>query len=99
MTLHRLWAALRSVYAGLPGDGYYVEIPKMFHVNFTDLPYWLPLAPQLGLTGPIDGQRGFDIVNAYSIAFFDKELKCQLAALLDGPAEHYPEVRFEARRP
>jgi len=79
--------SMRSVYAGLPGDGYDVEIPEMFHVNFTDLPYWLPLAPQLGLTRPIDGQRGFDIVNAYSIAFFDKESKGQLAALLDGPAD------------
>ena len=78
---------MRSVYAGLPGDGYDVEIPEMFNVNFNDLPYWLPLAPQLGLTRPIDGQRGFDIVNAYSIAFFDKESKGQLAALLDGPAD------------
>jgi len=90
---------MRSVYEGLPGDGYYVEIPKIFHVNFTDLPYWLPLAPQFGLTGPIDSQRGFDIVNAYSIAFFDKELRGQSSPLLDRSAEQFPEVRFEARRP
>ncbi len=44
-------STMRTVYEDLPGDGYYIEIPMMFHVNFTDLPYWLPLAPQLGLTG------------------------------------------------
>jgi len=89
---------MRSVYAGLPGDGYYVEIPKMFHVNFTDLPYWLPLARQLGLTGPVDGQRGFDIVNAYSLAFFDRHLNGQPSSLLNGSSEHYPEVNIETRR-
>src|SRR5262249_36050489 len=47
------------------GDGYYVSIPGMFHVNFTDAPYFTPLAHQIGLTGPIDAQRGLDIVNAY----------------------------------
>jgi hypothetical protein len=92
-------STMRTVYEELPGDGYYIEIPTMFHVNFTDLPYWSPVTSQLGLTGPINGQRGFDIVNAYSLAFFDTELKGQSSPLLDGPAEHYPEVRFETRRP
>jgi hypothetical protein len=92
-------STMRTVYEDLPGDGYYIEIPTMFHVNFTDLPYWLPLAPQLGLTGPIGGQRAHDIVNAYSLAFFDRHLKGLPTALLDGPAEDYPEVIFETRRP
>lgn len=78
---------MRSVYDHLPSDGYYIEIPGMFHVNFTDLPYWSPIMSQLGLTGPINAQRGFDIVNAYSIAFFDKELKNQPSPLLDGPSQ------------
>ena len=90
---------MRAVYENLPGDGYYVQIPGMFHVNFTDLPYWSPLMPLLGQTGPLDAQRGFDIVNAYSLAFFDKELKGQPSPLLDGPSKQYPEVIFEMRRP
>jgi predicted dienelactone hydrolase len=90
---------MRMVYEELPGDGYYIEIPMMFHVNLTDLPYWSPVMSPLGLTGPIDGQRAHDIINAYSLAFFDKHLKGQTAALLDGPTEHYPDVRFETRRP
>ena len=88
---------MRSVYERLPGDGYYLQLPSMFHINFTELPYWSPITTQIGLTGPIAGQRGFDIVNAYSLAFFDQELKGQPAALLNGPSKQYPEVLFEKR--
>ncbi|HEX3045923.1 MAG TPA: carboxylic ester hydrolase [Bacillota bacterium] len=89
---------MRRVYQNLPDDGYYVEIPKMFHLNFTDTPYWLPIASQVGLTGPLNGQRGFDIINSYSVAFFDKHLKGQPSPLLNGPSKEYPEVNFETRR-
>jgi predicted dienelactone hydrolase len=89
---------MRSVYERLPGDGYYVQIPNIFHLNFTDFPYWSPITSQLGLTGPVNSQRMFDIINAYSLAFFDKHLNGQSAPLLDGPATQYPEVLFEARR-
>jgi predicted dienelactone hydrolase len=88
---------MRAVYESLPGDGYYVQIPGMFHVNFTDLPYWSPVMSQIGVTGPINAQRGFDIVNAYSVAFFDKELKGQSASQLNGLSKQYPEVSFAAR--
>ncbi len=90
---------MRQLYAELPGDGYYLQMPGMFHVNFTDFPYFSPITSQLGLTGPVDAQRGFDILNAYSVAFFDHELKGKPAPLLEGPAEEYPEVLFETRRP
>ncbi len=89
---------MRTVYDSLPGDGYLALVPGMFHINFSDAPYFSPIAPQLGLTGPIDGQRGLDIVNAYSAAFFDKELKNQLSPILDGPSKQYPEVDLQARR-
>lgn len=88
---------MRAVYESLPGDGYFVEIPGMFHVNFTDLAYWSPVMSQLGQTGPINAQLGYDIVNAYSVAFFDKELKGQPSPLLNGPSKQYPEVNFEKR--
>ena len=92
-------STMRMVYEELPGDGYYIEIPTIFHLNFTDLPYWSPVTSQLGVTGPINGQRAHDIINAYSLAFFDRHLKGQAATLLDGPAAHYPDVRFETRWP
>jgi Platelet-activating factor acetylhydrolase, isoform II len=91
---------MRAVFNEEPaGDGYYVSVPGMFHVNFTDAPYFTPLGPLLGFTGPINAQRGFDIVNAYSLAFFDKELKGQQTPLLNGPSKQYPEVNFEKRGP
>lgn len=89
---------MRAVYASLPGDGYYLQIPNMFHLNLTDFPYWSPITSQIGLTGPIDAQRTFDIINAYSVAFFDKHLMNESSPLLNGPSKHYPEVNFETRR-
>ncbi len=80
-----------------PGSAYYLDAPGMFHVNFTDAPFWSPITSQLGLTGPVDGKRMFDIVNAYSLAFFDKYLKGQREPLLDGPATQFPEVHLERR--
>jgi pimeloyl-ACP methyl ester carboxylesterase len=79
------------------GDGYYVSVSGMFHANFTDAPYFTPLAPLLGFAGPMNAQRGFDIINAYSLAFFDQHLEGHWVALLDGPAKQYPEVLFSSR--
>jgi hypothetical protein len=92
-------STMRAVYQSLRGAGYFVRVPGMFHSNLMDIPNWSPLASQLGLTGPIDGQRAHNIINAFSVAFFDRHLKGQPAALLDRPAEQYPEVLFETHQP
>ncbi|MTE13373.1 alpha/beta hydrolase family protein [Nocardia aurantiaca] len=76
----------RKVFAlSPPGYGYYVEIPGMFHVNFTDAPSWTPMAELLALSGPIGGKLGHEIVAAYSVAFFDRFLAGNDPALLDAP--------------
>ena len=90
---------MRSVYQSLPGAGYFVQVPGMFHLNFTDIPNWSPWTPQLRLSGPIDGHRAHDIVNAYSLAFFDRHLLERPAGQLDVLTARYPEVHFESRRP
>ena len=88
-------STMRAVfYESHRGDGYYVEIPGMFHINFTDAPYWSPLLRPLGVVGPINAQRGFDIVNAYSLAFFNKYLKGIPSPLLNGQTKQFPEVHF-----
>ena len=92
-------ATMRAVYQSLPGAGYFVQVPGMFHSNFTDIPNWSPWTTQMRLTGPIDGQRGHDIVNAYSLAFFDQQLSGRAASWLLGPAGPYPEAFLESRRP
>ena len=90
---------MRAVYERLPGAGYFVQVAGTFHLNFTDIPIWTPLASRLGFSGPINAQRAHDIVNAYSLAFFDRHLSGRQAKLLDGPASQFPEVRFESRQP
>ena len=92
-------SSMRAVYDSLSCDGYFVQVPGMFHSNFTDIPSWTPLAAWLGLTGPIDAMRAHEIVNAYSLAFFDRHLKDQTAELLNGPDAHFPETILESRRP
>ena len=90
---------MRAVYNSLPGDGYFVQVPGMFHIDFTDLSSGSPIFPAIGFTGPIGTQRAHAIVNAYSVAFFDKHLNGERGALLEGPAPQFPEVIFETRRP
>jgi hypothetical protein len=90
---------MRAVFESLPGDGYFVRVPGMFHLNFTDGPLLSPLAPRLGLSGQIGAQRAHNIINAYSLAFFDRHLKGQSATRFDGPTKQYPKVLFETCRP
>jgi hypothetical protein len=92
---------MRAVFESLPGDGYFVQVPKMFHLNLTDVPLliYAPFGRTLGLFGPINAHRVHRIVNAYTLAFFDRHLKGMPTTLLDGPAAQYPEVRFDTRRP
>jgi predicted dienelactone hydrolase len=90
---------MRAAYLKLTGGGYYVEIPNLFHVNFTDLPYWLPASEQLGLTGPIGSGRGFAIINAYTVAFFDQVLRGQTSPLLDKASRLIPEATLDVHPP
>lgn len=92
---------MRAVYASLPTEGYFVLVDGMFHLDMTDGPLMAapPVAAALGLSGPIGGSRAHDVINAYSVAFFDHELKGRDAPLLAGPSERYPEVRIESRHP
>ena len=79
------------------GSAYYLDMPGMFHVNFTDAPFWSPLTSRLGLTGPVNGRRMWDAVNAYSVAFFDRYLKGRQEPLLEGPVRQCPHVRLQKR--
>jgi predicted dienelactone hydrolase len=91
--------SMRAAFARSQGVRYFLQIPDMFHVNLTDIPYWSPLLPWLGITGPIDAQRAHHIINAYSLSFFNKHLLGRTEALMDAPASQYPEVIFSASKP
>jgi Platelet-activating factor acetylhydrolase, isoform II len=88
---------MRAVFNGLNGDGYFVQVAGMFHVNLTDVPYFSPLTSWSGITGPIGGKRAHDIINAYSASFFDKYLEGPPSNFLEGPTQKFPEVQFEYR--
>lgn len=86
---------VRSVFEGLKEPGYLVLISGMFHQNFSDFPYFVisPLDRWLALDGPINARRGHAIVNAYTLAFFDRHLRdFGKQSVLDGSDAKYPEV-------
>jgi hypothetical protein len=88
---------MRTVYSGLPGDGYFVQVSGMFHINLTDVPAFSSILSWFGVSGPIDSKRAHDIVNAYSVAFFDKHLEGPQSNFLDGSAKQFLEAQFESR--
>jgi pimeloyl-ACP methyl ester carboxylesterase len=94
-------STMRAVYDNLPGDGYFVQVPGMFHIDLTDDNTISPIFPMIGFSGPIGSQRAHDIINAYSLAFFDRHLKNLPETLLEGSSKQFrfAEVLFEARRP
>ena len=99
----QVWAAgvneplLNTLYGAAQADEYRLVIQGTKHYDYTLLPLLTPLAPALGLNGPIEGRRGLAIITDYLLAFFDRYLKGQPSPLLDGPAPGYPEVNFERR--
>jgi hypothetical protein len=69
-----------------------LSIEGTAHYDFTDLPLLSPLAPQLGLKGPINGNRVIVIVNDYLLSFFDMTLK-GISTDLFGNQSLYTEVK------
>jgi hypothetical protein len=55
------------------------------------------LAGDLGLFGPIDAHRVHRIVNAYTLAFFDRHLKGMPRTLLDGLAAGRVQAELQKR--
>lgn len=71
-----------------------ITINGTAHYDFTDLPLLSPLAPQLGLKGPINGRQVTTIVNDYLLSFFDVTLKGEPTDLFAGGNKKYSEVRI-----
>src|SRR3990172_12786396 len=44
-----------------------IEILGTAHLDFSDLPLLSPIAPLLGLKGPLNGERVIEIVDAYLV--------------------------------
>ena len=73
-----------------------VYIEGTAHYDFADLPLLSPLAPQLGLKGPINGRRVTVIVNDYLVSFFNLALKGIPTTLFDNQNQKYEEVKIKS---
>ena len=71
-----------------------VFIEGTAHYDFSDLPLLSPLAPQLGLKGPINGKRVTPIVDDYLLSFFEMTLRGKPSTLFDPQNQKYSEVRI-----
>jgi predicted dienelactone hydrolase len=71
-----------------------ISIDGTTHYDFSDLPLLSPLAPRLGLKGPLNGKRVTVILNDYLLAFFDATLKGIPMDLFEDENQKYNEVKF-----
>ncbi len=63
------------------------------HFDFSDLPLLSPIAPQLGLKGPLNGKRVTEIVDSYLLDFFEMTLNNKPSTLFDGSFDDFSEVK------
>jgi dienelactone hydrolase len=78
--------------------GYFIGIDGTQHVDFTSPPESPTLRYYLRDSGSISAFRAMAIVNAYTLAFFDRYLKHRAEPLLNGPSVQFPEVHFAQSR-
>jgi predicted dienelactone hydrolase len=71
-----------------------ISIDGTAHYDFSDLPLLSPLAPRLGLKGPISGKRVTTIINDYLLSFFNATLKGVPTGLFEEQNQKYNEVQF-----
>jgi hypothetical protein len=77
-------------------DVYEFTIQGTEHYDFSSLPLLSPLTVQLGLKGPIEGALGLEIINTYSVHFFDEALRGE-STDWDALNAQYPDVLFGVR--
>jgi len=83
----------RTVKEKSTNDWYDIEIAGTNHGSFSDLMLFFRSAPN-----QIDPRRAHEIINAYTISFFDQYLRGKPSPLLAAPSPAFPEVKF-ARKP
>ena len=81
-------------------DAYLITVKGARHLNFSDLSLFPPESyRKAGLVGAIDGGEMERIMNAYTLAFFDKYLLGKDSPLLKGSPASFPEVEFLSHKP
>jgi hypothetical protein len=80
----------------MKNDVYHLALKGTNHYSFSDISLFLPLISRIS-SGSLFRQTPQQIINAYTIAFFDHYLKGQPAGLLDAGAAPLPSVTIERR--
>ncbi|MFN8411856.1 MAG: dienelactone hydrolase family protein [Anaerolineales bacterium] len=62
------------------------------HFDLSDIPLLSPIAPMLGIKGPLSGKRVTEIVDSYILAFFELSLKEKPSRFFDEISNHFAEV-------
>ncbi len=89
---------LIDLYTHGDAEQYLATIAGTEHWDFVVIPLLTPLAPQLGLKGPIKSERVMAITDDLLVSFFDTYVKRGTAAAdIAGFGSRYPEVTVEAR--
>jgi hypothetical protein len=81
-----------AFYPNLTNNLGVVVINGTKHYDFSDLPLLSPIAPQLGLKGPLNGKRVTLIVNSHLLDFFEMTLNDVPSSLFNGTFSAYSEV-------
>ena len=79
------------------GDATEFIIAETMHHDFTSLPLLTPLAGNIGLRGTIPGERVLDLINDYTLAFFNQYLLGMDQGLLLPENAPYSEAQFVSR--
>lgn len=79
-----------SFLAKTKGDRFVLTIKKSQHGSFSDLMLFFPQVPH-----EIDKHLAHEIINAYTLAFFDRYLMGKQGSLLDQIPSKYKEVEFK----
>ena len=85
---------MTKTFERLPTDGYFVQIPGMFHVEFLDVPLWVPYGKYFGLTGSIETEEVHNIINTFSLNFFNKELEGKKSDFLNNPNKTFSNIIY-----
>jgi hypothetical protein len=87
-------ALVTALYDHSGSGSYHMTIAGTGHYDFSDLPLLTPIAPLIGLKGPIPSSQMTALVNAYTTRFFNQALRGEAANLLTDLAQQFPQVKF-----
>lgn len=73
--------------------GYYLRIEGAAHSNFSDRPLYSPLR-RLTDAGRMRPQRAFQIINEYTLAFFEQYLNGRVQSILESRVSPYQDADF-----